>query len=548
MNRTQIPTALLCAVLLPSTLAAGATPTDGPPPVTRVVVYPDRALVTRAREVPCADTAVATFRNLPAELDPSTLRAAASAAQVEGVSLSTRVLSEAHQTQVRDLEAKTSALRVRIMEEERVQERAAAQRSQAESLRDSMRPFINRELATEGRPNTGAWASGLDTTRNAIDEANAKELKSEVALRQMRRQLDELGAQLRTLEGTQPHSVSDVEVVVRCETRGPVRVELSYMAGGTTWAPLYEARASRARDAIDLTVLAQVTQATGEAWNDVEVVLSTATTQRDTTPPEPLPLHVGATVEERARIVLVRRDEEVRHLSVATPAAGPATTSRAPTDDEAPGMAAEAQGLSVQLKVPGGVDLPGDGRPTRLKVEELHLPATFSLVAVPKLVPHVFRSAEAVNQARYPLLPGRVDLFSSGSFLGTSRLPLVAQRDAIKLAFGIDESVKVRRVTLAEDKKDPSCLGSTRRMLYGYKVEVANFAASPALLTLQEHIPVSQMDEVKVVVESNTTTGFERAVEDGILTWKLPLKAKERREVELHFVVEIPSEYDSSAL
>ena len=59
---------------------------------------------------------------------------------------------------------------------------------------------------------------------------------------------------------------------------------------------------------------------------------------------------------------------------------------------------------------------------------------------------------------------------------------------------------------------------------------------------------VSQLDDVKVEIGEKTTRGFEVAEEDGILTWKLPLGAKERKELELRFVVEIPSKYDASGL
>ncbi len=209
-------------------------------------------------------------------------------------------------------------------------------------------------------------------------------------------------------------------------------------------------------------------------------------------------------------------------------------------------MQAAEQGLSVQLKVPGRVDLAGDGRPTRLEIETLRLPATVSLVSVPKLGPWAYRQVEAVNQARYPLLPGRVDLFSGGSFQGSTKLPAVAQRDAVRLSFGVDESVKVRRVTLEEERRDPGFLGSTRRLLYGYRVELANFASKPVELRVQEHVPVSEIDDVKVTVDERTTAGYE--ARDGILTWKVALAPKEQRSLELRFAVAVPAKYDSGGL
>jgi uncharacterized protein (TIGR02231 family) len=311
------------------------------------------------------------------------------------------------------------------------------------------------------------------------------------------------------------------------------------MAGGVRWEPLYEARAQEAKGQIELSVLATITQATGEAWNGVELALSTALTRRDATPPEPQRLYLGATPEVQEKKVLVRRDEQVSHVS-----------SVAPTTQDARGDETETsdQGLSVQLKVPGTVDLAGDGRPARVRIETLRLPATFRHLAVPKVLPHVVREGRAVNQARYPLVPGRVDLFSSGGFIGSAALPLVARGDKLELAFGIDEQVKVRRVVVEESRKDPGFLGSTRRLTYAYRFEATSLATRPIDLHLQDHMPVSQMDDVKVVVDPKTTSGYELEKADGILTWKLPLKPQAKTEVELRFALEIPAKYDSGSL
>ncbi|MGC4120912.1 MAG: mucoidy inhibitor MuiA family protein [Myxococcales bacterium] len=490
------------------------------------------------------------FHSLPADLDPTTLQAAAEGpgAKVEGVSLSTRTFEEAQPALARELDEKIDALQLETTKETRARDRAVAERAQAEALRASAIAFLTREMATEKKPNTASWAAGLDAVRTALEDAETRRSSAVASLRELGRQDAELRARRDALASAEPRTVGEAEVVVRCSGKGRARVELSYLAGGTSWTPMYEARAVASRDAVELTVLAQVEQATGEAWKGVEVTLSTAATRRDARPPELLPLRLGASPQEQTKKVLVRRDEEVRHVSEDKPKPANPTGGLVATTEKPPSLEAQDQGLSVQLKVPGVVDLAGDGRPTRLKVETVRLPATYSIVAVPKLAPHAFRAAQAVNQARYPLLAGRVDLFSAGSYVGSSRMPAVAQGDRFKLAFGVDESVKVRRMTLEEDRRDPGFLGSTRRMLYGYKVELANFATKPVELLVQEHAPVSQLDDVKVVFDERTTKGFEVSKEDGILTWKLSLAAREKKDLELRFTVEIPARYDSGGL
>jgi uncharacterized protein (TIGR02231 family) len=206
------------------------------------------------------------------------------------------------------------------------------------------------------------------------------------------------------------------------------------------------------------------------------------------------------------------------------------------------------QGVSVQLTVPGKSDLVGDGRPARLLVQRMGLPAEFSLASVPKLLPYVLNRGQAKNAAKYPLLPGPVSLFSKGAFLGTTQLERIAEGDDVKLAFGLNESIQVKRSTLTEQKVEPGFLSSTRRLRYGYRIELTSSNPKAQTVEIQEQIPVSELDDVKVIIEKETTSGYSTVASDGRLTWQFPLSPGEKKAIELHFTVEIPTKYDSAGL
>ena len=519
-----------------------------PPKVTRVVLYPDRAMITRSVEVPCGTSASpAAFRGLPPSLDTSTLQASANGpeARVEGVSIAENVRRDPYSAEVRDLDKKLDDLRAKIRDSDRERERAMGLRQRSESLRVSEIEFVDREAAAEKKPDTARWKEGLESSRVIVAQADQRRLAAEVARRDLLRRLDEVQRKRDALASAAPARSVDAEVLVRCGRSGSAHVDLSYMEGGVSWKPVYEARSEAARKSVELSLLAEVVQATGEAWHGVEVTLSTAVTRRNARPPEPKRLYLGATPQTETKKVLVRHDVEAEHLESTgsnIPVSGkPAGGENAP-------VAMTEEGLSVRMAIPDRVDLPGDGRPARLLVQKANLPGTFGLVCIPKLVPYVFRSAEAVNGAAFPLLAGRVDLFSGGDYIGSSDIPRTAQGDKLKLAFGIDEGVKVKRVVLEEEKKDPGFLGSTRRFLYGYRIELSSFEAVPVEVKLQEHIPVAELDDVKVSIGDKSTSGYDLAKDDGILTWKVSLSPGQKREIELHFSIDIPEKYDSTGL
>ena len=65
---------------------------------------------------------------------------------------------------------------------------------------------------------------------------------------------------------------------------------------------------------------------------------------------------------------------------------------------------------------------------------------------------------------------------------------------------------------------------------------------------LSEHVPVSELDDVKVELEPESTVGYTLAANDGIATWKVPLAPGEQRTVDLAFHVDAPSDYDTGAM
>jgi uncharacterized protein (TIGR02231 family) len=185
----------------------------------------------------------------------------------------------------------------------------------------------------------------------------------------------------------------------------------------------------------------------------------------------------------------------------------------------------------------------------RLRVARTRLKATYSWRAIPKLQPSVFRVARAVNTAPFPLLPGTVEVFRAAGFIGRQELELVPQGAPFQLSFGIEESLRVERQVVDEIQRDTGFLGSHRRFRYAYRFVVENHRDKPETLELSEHVPLSELDDVKVEVEEKATTqGFVLEAADGIATWKLPLKPGEKRSVDLAFHVDVPDSYDMGGL
>jgi uncharacterized protein (TIGR02231 family) len=356
-------------------------------------------------------------------------------------------------------------------------------------------------------------------------------------LRELERKRQDLYRR-KNIVGSTPHRKDfTVEVLVSCAS-GTASVDLTYLVGGASWEPLYEIRSDEA-GGVELAMLATVRQSTGEPWKDARLALSTAVPRQNATPPEVQQLNVRVQERKEEKKVLVRRDERVEHAQAGgAPAAAPGGGR----------LAAEDQGLSVQLKVPEPVDVLPDGTPVKLQVGAHKLRAQWSMRTVPKLQPHVFRVAELVNTAPFPLLEGSIAVFYKNGFIGNLPLERVPQGGKFTVTFGVEDGFKVKRIVVQEVARDTGFLGSVRRFNYAYRFELKGFRAGAQELQVSEHIPVSEMDDVRVEIDPKTTKGYELEKADGIITWKVKLAKGDEKNVDLVFHVDVPSSYDTGNL
>lgn len=507
--------------------------------VDQVVVYPDRAQVTRVATVACGPRALVNFEGIPPAVDPNSFRAKSSEGLVEGLSGEERTRLKAFEPKRGELEKKLEELDQQIYAQQNAKVRAQLQDRVSQRYGDIAVGLTSREMV-EPKPDTKSWSQAFDASLGARLQSLTQQNEADIKLRELQERREDLQRELNELGVAAGRKEYFVEVRVACTAGKQAKVSLTYLVGGASWTPAYEARADESSGSVELSTYATLRQATGEDWKNAQVILSTAVPNQNATPPELNVLRVYVQEQQAMKKVLVAREEVVERadtLSVSTPSAQPSNA-----------LQTRAQGLSVQLVVPERADVPGNGEVARLFVGKHKLKATFALKTVPKRLPFVFRVAEAQNSAPFPLLPGPLDAFRRNGFIARYQLDRVPEGGLLKLSFGIEEQVRVKRVTKVEVKKDPNFFSGNRRFNYAYEVEVANFGKDAVEVELSEQVPVSELDDVLVAMEASATAGYALGKDDGIATWKVKLKPAEKRVVNVAFHVDVPGNYDTGNL
>lgn len=512
-------------------LASAGSPDD-------VVVYPDRAQVTRVTPVTCGTRTALVFEGVPPAAAADSFRARMSEGTVDGLRAELvrqeKLFSEKAEALNKKLEQLSDELRV--LDDQLT--RAEDQRVLAGRLRAVAEEGVSREFAAE-RPDVKAWQSALETPLSTTMASAKQAAELQGKRRELLRVMEDVRRQAEEVQAGAQKQAYRVEVLVSCPQGKTAQLSLVYWVGGASWTPAYEARANESAKTVDFATYATVTQSTGEDWSNVKLALSTAVPSQNATPPTMNKLYVGAQERAPEKKVLTRRDEYVDAAQVAS------QTSPASTDGR---MMAKSQGLSVQLEVKEAAKVPGSGAPVRLFVGETKLAAVFEVKVFPKLMPVAFRVAELTNTAEWPLLAGRVDAFRATGMVGRYDLERVAQGAPFSLTFGIDDSIRVKRTVVEELKKDQGLFNSKKRFTYVYKFDVANYGKGAAEVTVTDHLPVAEVNDIEVALLEKTTLGVQVNKASGVASWKVALKPQERRTIDFGFRVDVPTSYDMGGL
>jgi uncharacterized protein (TIGR02231 family) len=533
--RAAITTFVLVSALAPAVARAAAGEIES------VLVFADRARVTRARTAPCEKgTARAAFERLPAALDVRTLRGEVrEAAEVIGVS----------GEQVNEREAADPRARALAADLDKVENEIKAKQARRAVISaevDDVGAYGNVFAATlaeeirNPKPNTAAWLATLNALKTRRAALADERRKLDVALRGLQQTGDKLRRQLGSVGGAGERAFRNATVTVNCRALPQVTVTLSYVVGGASWQPEYDVdvaprgRGKTGPATARLTVGALIRQATGEDWTSARVSLSTARPKLGSEAPQPAPLVVGGYEQQREK-VLVQSQERREQL-----AGGGGGGGAGPR-----GAALDDKGNSFVLTLPHAITVVADGRPVWAPVDVIETQATVKLVATPKIDEHVYQVAALKNPAAYPLLEGRVRSYRGGSYVGDSRLRHQGVGAPFEISLGIDEELKVERKIREDKDKSAGLLSSTKHIIRGYRTKLTNRAAGPETIELRENIPVTKIDDVKVEVLSGATTpGYQLDAARGFITWSVKLVNGEWRNVDLGYAIHLPDSWE----
>jgi uncharacterized protein (TIGR02231 family) len=344
-------------------------------------------------------------------------------------------------------------------------------------------------------------------------------------------------AEIGRCQGAGTVTLHDVIVEVVAPRRASLDVE--YLVGRTGWQPAYDLRASPDLASVELVYRARVWQQTGEDWNDVDLVLSTASPQRGAQGPEPQP--VGLSLYEPPRrkggMPLVSSESEA-------PAGfgylGEAVVEAAKSPAPQPFAAVESQGLSVHFRLAQSETIESRDLPTTVLVGNSTLEIASERVCVPALDPTVWLRAKAKNTSPWVMLPGTAAVFFGADYLGPAAIETVQTGQELTLHLGADPGITCERSQTRDLSKGPGFLSSTSSKIEAWRMHFENHgtvgtaADGSVEVIVRDVVPKTQDDRIGVEISrtepkpSSDDRWKQDREEKGIVTWVLRVPKGEK--------------------
>jgi uncharacterized protein (TIGR02231 family) len=541
---------ILCVIFALVTPVAAAAQTEITSAIESVTVYPDGATVTRRIRVdlPQGDSVLRAV-DFPPTLDPASLR-------VEGEARARLTIGGIDARPPRaERPPADPALDDRIQSLRDDRDRLDGKIAAATARRKFAERFSEQAPAGmgekgEARP-LGEWREAFAAVEDEVIAADTTIREARIMQRTIDRELARLDAQ----RAANPPRKMEVRIDINSDAATGATLRVSYAVRGARWSPIYDARLDTGKrdrkPSLDLVRRAEIVQATGEDWNDVELAVSTARTAKGGSAPELRPLIVRYPAPPRPRAEGLQAP-----ASAFQQAAPPQVALRRGAEEEAAkrnndNVVAEEQeatadtgGFQAVYRIAGRVSVAASEGAKSFRMSSAVIVPDLLVRAAPALDATAFLEANFKHAEDAPLLPGRVAIYRDGIYVGRGQMAMTAKDEDVRLGFGADDHIKIARSTVRQVEGSAGIINSAKTERREYKTSIRNGHDAPIRVVIEDQAPVSEIDDVKVELLPATTPPTEKDVRNrrGVMAWSLEVAPGEAKEIRIAWRVRWPAD------
>ncbi len=335
-----------------------------------------------------------------------------------------------------------------------------------------------------------------------------------------------------------PKGIGEIMVEIDAKKSIPASFTLNYLVNNAGWTPLYDIRAIDANKDIELHYRANIFQNTGIDWNNVKLSISTGNPHQNGKIPYMSPWYLSFNINRyktlRGNSFALESDmEEITEA----PTAKYIQKNMVSASNSANYTTVNQGQTNTSFKISLPYTIPSSNKTINVKIQKWTLPADYRYYAVPRLDPDAFLQARITGWEDLNLLPGAVNVFFEGTYVGKSFINPANLQDTMDISLGKDKNIVIERKK-SKDKSANGIFGSDKKMNIGWNISVRNNKSSGIHLVIQDQIPLSNKANVEVKLVEKSGAAYNN--KNGFLKWDFNLESKKTKKLEFQYQIKYP--------
>ncbi|EQA73398.1 mucoidy inhibitor MuiA family protein [Leptospira noguchii] len=382
------------------------------------------------------------------------------------------------------------------------------------------------------------WFQTFSGNRQTIQTLLSSNQEVSRTIKDLKKKLSELQGKMNVILSLSEKSSRMTKILVSFTgtEKKEGRLNLTYQSGKVSWKPFYSVSMD-GKEKVEFEYFAEINQESGEDWKNINLLLSTSSPDVSGRRPRlsSQRLYDQKKQTNKDGIVAIQGQNLAEESNVAPEVESP--------EAEMTGRSEES-GSGFLFRYSKPVTLLSRKESKKISLASFVTEAAFTTLYVPSLKRYPLIKGIFKNVSGFPILPGEVAVFRQAGMVGTSNFGYVSPGEKAEISFGSENEIRAIYRKESNQTKE-GILSGTKIIEKSIRVELENFGKESRTISFQESIPVSGVENVKVLIDSNTTPGHSEIKKDsGILEWKLDLKPNQKQEIKLKYRVSFPADFD----
>lgn len=497
--------------------------------IQKVVVFLNGGQVTRTATANIKQgTSTLVFDHMSRDMDAQSI-------QVQGNGDFT-ILSVTTETNILNEQTKQKLIDDLQAQQKTIRDKMAVQNDAMTVYQEEEKLLLKNQLV--GGPNNNVDITrlklALDFQSARLTEIKKNEMLITQKMAALNDELAKCNNQLADAERTGQDYGSNILVTVSSAANTLGKFILNYIVNSAHWTPVYDIRAKDVKSPITIVYKANVTQQSGEDWKDVKLTLSTANPNVNANKPYLNPYYLDYFNPVQAlsgRVAGLSLNEVV---AVGYGAKKEDKTIRIRGTASVAQVSQQENQTAIEFNISNPFSIAADGKQYTVEMNKVDLPAKYEYYVAPKINTNVFLTAQVTDWNKYNFLPGEVNLFFEGTYIGKSAINSHTANDTLKLSLGTDKNIVVTR-TLQQNLTGKQGLASNRKETRDWLIEVKNRKSQAVNLLVEDQIPVSQNTDI--TVDAKELSGGKLDAKTGLVAWNFALAPLDNKKADLSYQV-----------